>query len=247
MIPHLSEAIVLRTWPMQESDLLISLFTRDLGKVRGVAKAALRSRKRFGGTLEPMTQVRAAYAEKPRQELVRMDRFELIASPMAEPVDYLRATALALYAEVLENALPDHDPQDTIFRLTLAVLEQTRTGACWMPLTYFLLWTTRLIGWLPEVGRCTECGENLAGGPAYFHAVADGLWCALHKRPNSGLLHAESLAAAQQMLRQRLSDVSDNAWPRELCRDLRRFLVRTLERHMERRLNAAAVLANLGG
>lgn len=247
MIPHLSEAIVLRTWPMQESDLLISLFTRDLGKVRGVAKAALKSRRRFGGSLEPMTHVRAFYAERPRQELVRLDRFELVASPLAQPVDYARAAALALYAEVLEDALPDHDPQDAIFRLTLAALEQTRVDACWMPLTYFLLWTTRLIGWLPEVDRCAECGEELAGSPAYFHSVVDGLWCGRHKRPNSGVLCEESLAAARQMLRQPLRDMAGNPWPRERCRDLRKFLVRTLERHMERRLNAAATLANLGG
>ena len=76
MTLHQSEAIVLRTWPLRESDLLVSLLTRDLGKVRGVAKAALKSRKRFGGTLEPMTYVHAAYAERPRQELVRLDHFE---------------------------------------------------------------------------------------------------------------------------------------------------------------------------
>src|SRR6185312_16872063 len=122
MIPHQSEAIVLRTWPFQESDLLVSLFTRDLGKVRGIAKAALKSRKRFGGTLEPMTHVRADYSEKPRQELMRMEHFECIVSPLAQPVDYLRAATLAFYAEVLENVLPDHDPQDAIFRLLLAVL-----------------------------------------------------------------------------------------------------------------------------
>lgn len=247
MIPHLSEAIVLRTWPFQESDLLVSLFTRDLGKVRGVAKAALKSRKRFGGTLEPMTQVRASYAERLRQELVRLDRFELLASPLADPVDYLRATSLALYAEVLELVLPDHDPQDAIFRLTLTALEQTRVDDCWMPLTYFLLWTTRLVGWLPEVGRCTECGENFRGGPAYFHAVADGLWCATHKRLNSSLLQADSMLMAQQMLREPMREMVAHRWARERCRDLRRFLIRTLERHTERRLNAAGVLAQLGG
>src|SRR5487761_335811 len=154
MIPHQSEAIVLRTWPFQESDLLVSLLTRDLGKVRGAAKAALKSRKRFGGTLEPMTYVRAAYAERPRQELVRLEHFEAIASPLAQSVDYLRAATLAFYAEVLESVLPDHDPQDAIFRLTLAALEQTRVDACWMTLTYFSLWATRLIGWLPETDRC---------------------------------------------------------------------------------------------
>src|SRR5665213_4493639 len=133
-----------------------------------------------------MTYVRAAYAERPRQELVRLEQFEALASPLAQPVDYLRAATLAFYAEVRESVLPDHDPQDAIFRLTLAALEQTRVDSCWMPLTYFSLWITRLIGWLPETDRCTDCGEPF-GGSAYFHVLADGLTCARHKKPNSSM------------------------------------------------------------
>ncbi|HEY8670665.1 MAG TPA: DNA repair protein RecO, partial [Terriglobales bacterium] len=56
-----SEAIVLRTYPFREADLLVTLFTRLEGKVRGVARAAKKSRKRFGGSLEPLTYVRVAY------------------------------------------------------------------------------------------------------------------------------------------------------------------------------------------
>jgi hypothetical protein len=65
-----SEAVVLRTWPVHESDLMVSFFTRDYGRLKGMAKAALKSRKRFGGALEPMTLTRAWFAERPRQELV---------------------------------------------------------------------------------------------------------------------------------------------------------------------------------
>ena len=246
MILHQSEAIVLRTWPFQEADLLVSLFTRDLGRVRGVAKSALRSRRRFGGTLEPMTWVRATYAEKPRQELVRIDQFELLTSPLAQPVDYLRATTLALYAEVLDNVLPDHDPQDAIFRLTLTVLEQTRTDTCWLPLTYFTLWITRLLGWLPTLDRCTICAAPLDVA-AYFHILSDGLCCAVHRQPNSSLLTHESLMLAQSMERAPLTTFVGEPWPRQRAQDLRRFLMRTLERHLERKLHAAAALTQLGG
>ena len=118
------EAVVLRTWPIHEADQIVSLFTRDYGKIKGVAKAAAKSRRRFGGALEPMTHVRAHYATKPNQELVRLDSFEILHSPLAESVDYARATALAFFAEVLEQTLPDHDPHETVFRLLLSVLEQ---------------------------------------------------------------------------------------------------------------------------
>ena len=88
MIAHQVEAVVLRTWPIHEADQIVSLFTRDFGKIKGVAKAAAKSRRRFGGALEPMTHVQAHYVEKPSQELVRLDSFEILHSPLAEPVDY---------------------------------------------------------------------------------------------------------------------------------------------------------------
>ncbi len=246
MIQHQSEATVLRTWPFQEADLLVSLFTRDLGRVRGIAKSALKSRRRFGGALEPMTWVRASYTEKPRQELVRIDQFELLVSPLAQSVDYLRASALAFYAEVLDCVLPDHDPQDSIFRLTLAVVEQTRTDTCWLPVTYFSLWITRLLGWLPTLDHCNFCEAPLEG-VAYFHAGSDGLFCVEHRAPNSSLLTRESLALAQNMERAPLMAFATTPWPRQRAQDLRRFTVRTLERHLERRLHAATALTQLGG
>ena len=83
----ISEAVVLRTWPVHEADLIVSFFTRDYGKIRGVAKSALKSRKRFGGALEPMTVARAWFAERPRQELARLDQLEIVRSPLSTPVD----------------------------------------------------------------------------------------------------------------------------------------------------------------
>src|ERR1700677_3421027 len=120
-----SEAVVLRTWPVHEADLIVSFFTRDYGRVKGVAKSALKSRKRFGGALEPMTVARAWFAERPRQELVRLDQLEIISSPLSAPVDYVRMAVLSFFAEVIDEMLPEHDPQETVFRLLLAVLEQT--------------------------------------------------------------------------------------------------------------------------
>src|ERR1700728_2007447 len=106
---------------MHEADEIVSLFTRNYGRIRGVAKAAAKSRRRFGGALQPMTWVSASYVEKPKQELVRLDACEVIASPLSEPVNYARAAALAFYAEVLEEALPDHDPHEADFPLALPV------------------------------------------------------------------------------------------------------------------------------
>jgi DNA repair protein RecO (recombination protein O) len=246
VIAHQVEAIVLRTWPIHEADQIVSLFTRDYGKIKGVAKAAARSRRRFGGAMEPMTHVRASYAEKPRQELVRLDSFDIVTSPLSAPVDYSRAAALAFFAEVLEETLPDHDPQDAVFRLLVAVLGSTRNGAIWMPVTYFALWTTRLMGWLPELGACVLCGTPLTGHPAYFHPQSDGLFCQQHRRNGSATLSQESQALATRIFRSSVPSLASEPWPRQRAADLRRFAVQALERHIDRRLTSAIALNRLG-
>jgi DNA repair protein RecO (recombination protein O) len=240
-----SDALILRTWPVNEADLIVSVFTRDYGKIKGVAKAALKSRKRFGGALEPMTQARAYFAERPRQEIVRLDQLELQRSPLSTPVDYTRAAVLSFYAEVLEEALPEHDPQETVFRLLLAVLEQTTVQQPWMPLTYFSLWITRLMGWLPDLACCTACGERFAPGDASFHPGSDGLFCPLHRQGAGSLLSADAWTLAQRILREPVTAFAAESWPRRRAQDLRRFTLQSLERHLERRLRTAEALSRI--
>jgi DNA repair protein RecO (recombination protein O) len=240
-----SEAVVLRTWPVHEADLIVSLFTRDYGRVRGVAKSALKSRKRFGGALEPMTVARAWFAERPRQELVRLDQLEIIRSPLSLPVDAARLAVLSFFAELLDEALPEHDPQETVFRLAVAMLEQTTVEQPWMPLTYFQLWMTRLMGLLPDIGHCTVCREKLVAGQINFNTLGDGLFCAVHRNGSASELTADSWQLAQRMLRAPASAFAAEPWPRRRAQDLRHFTLQALERHLERRLRSAEALARL--
>jgi DNA repair protein RecO (recombination protein O) len=242
-----SEAVILRTWPVHEADLIVSFFTRDYGRVRGVAKSALKSRKRFGGALEPMTVARAWFAERPRQELVRLDRLEIVSSPLSAPVDLARMAVLSFFAEVLDEALPEHDPQETVFRLLLAVLDQTTVEQPWMPLTFFSLWMTRLMGLLPDIAHCTVCREALIAGQTSFNALGDGLFCPIHRNGNSSELSADSWQLAIRMLKSPASAFAAEPWPRRRAQDLRRFTVQALERHLERKLRSAEALARLGG
>ena len=240
-----SEAIVLRVYPLRESDLLVTLFTRAEGKVKGVARAAKKSKRRFGGALEPLTYVRVFYDDRERQELARLDSCEVIESPMASEVTYARSVALAHVAELLDQLMPDREASDAVFRLSLAVIGELRGPAIWMPLTYFELWMTRLMGFLPEFSECSVCGRDLNGTRAYWHALADGLVCADDKRIASSELTPESRKIAGQMLRSRASKFAGIEWPKVLCADLRKFLVQILERHIERKLVTAGMLEKI--
>ena len=240
-----SEAIVLRSYPLREADLLVAFFTRLEGKVRGIARAAKKSRRRFGGALEPLTYVRLYYEDRERNELARLDSCEVLESPLAAEVDYPRAVALGYIAEVLDEILPDREANDAVFRLTLSVLTHLRAGAVWMPLTYFDLWLVRLVGLLPELGECITCGAVLNGHRAWFHPLADGLMCVAHKRLASSEISAESRGVAAGMFRSPAETFAGAPWPRQRARDLRRFLEQRIERHIEKKLVTAAMLEKI--
>jgi DNA repair protein RecO (recombination protein O) len=237
-----SEAIVLRTYPMREADLLVTFFTRIEGKVRGVARSAKKSKRRFGGALEPLTYVRAFYDVKERQDLVRLDSCEVLQSPLSTEVSYPRAVALGHIAELLDELLPDREANDAIFRLTLSVLHVLTGPYIWMPVTYFDLWLTRLVGFLPELTECVVCGRNLNGSRAYFHALADGMTCADDKRLASSEISSESRALAAQMFRAPVEHFAEDAWPKSQGADLRKFLIQILQRHLEKKLVTAGML-----
>src|SRR5581483_9891275 len=240
-----SEAIVLRTYPFRESDLLVTLFTRTEGKVRGVARAAKKSRRRFGGALEPLTYVKLTWEDRERQELARLDACEVLDSPLASEVSYPRAVALGHVAELLDELLPDREASDAVFRLALSVVRQLQGPELWLPITYFELWMARLMGYLPDLSECLACGRTLNGSRAYFHALADGLVCPEHKRLASSEMSSESRRLAAQMLRAPLSAVDFPSNIQSPAADLRKFLLQTLERHIEKRLVTRAMLEKI--
>jgi DNA repair protein RecO (recombination protein O) len=236
-----SEAIVLRTYPLREADLLVTLFTRSEGKLRGVARSAKKSKRRFGGALEPLTYVRAFYDVRER-----LDACEVLESPLSTEVSYARAVALAHVGELLDELLPDHEANDAIFRLTLSVLHVLTGGDVWMPVTYFELWLTRLVGFLPELTECIVCGRSLNGSRAFFHALADGLMCTQDKRLASSEISGESRVLAAQMFRAPVESFAGDPWPKARGADLRKFVIQALERHIEKRLVTAGMLEKGG-
>jgi DNA repair protein RecO (recombination protein O) len=242
-----TEAIILRTYPLKEADKIVSFFSRTFGKRRGVAARARRLKSAFGTTLEPLSHVRLWYFERESRDLVSIDSCELIQSYFDAQKDYSAGVACGYLAEVCEQLMPDHEPNDAVFRLLLLALEDVRaTGRIWPALTYFDLWILRLAGLLPTLGRCGECGAELApGAPAWFTGFSQGLLCGQCRSGGAWEMAPESRALAREMLRASLNDLPGREWNRALAADLRRFLEQRIETHLERKLVTRAALEQI--
>ena len=248
-----SEALVLRTYPLKEADLIVSFLTRDQGRLRGVAKRARRPKNSFGAGLERLSHVRMAYFQRETRELVNLDSCELIRSQFALISDYWTSVALDYFAEVSEQLLPSAEPSERFFRLLLAVLESLQTpeaAKAWRAVTYFSLWSLRLSGWLPELHVCLGCGSLLDDPEnpqrAFFGRGQAGLMCS-HCRRSAGAssweLSAESRSLAAEMLRKPVTGLPPVEWSQATAADLRGFLVQQIEAHAERKLHTAHMFA----
>ncbi|HLH40737.1 MAG TPA: DNA repair protein RecO [Bryobacteraceae bacterium] len=152
MPARVSETFVLRTYPFREADLIVSFFTRDEGKLRGVARRARRPKSPFGAGLERLSHVRMAYFQKENAELASLNSCELIESQFDLGADYARGLALDFFTEAAEHLLPAHEVNEKFFRLMIAVIGYLRSGGdVWAAVLYFSLWAVRLTGILPEM------------------------------------------------------------------------------------------------
>jgi DNA repair protein RecO (recombination protein O) len=143
---YTTDALILRTYKLGESDRIVVFLTRDRGKKRGVAKNARQSRRRFGGALEPMTTGRVQYTERERRDLVFLHFVEPRRSPL-DAVDREALGYVSYFAELIDEWAPEADPSETLFRLGASMVDAMAEGVPIEPLArYFEYWLLRLQG-----------------------------------------------------------------------------------------------------
>ncbi len=143
---HTTDALILRTYKLGESDRIVVFLTRDRGKRRGVAKNARQSRRRFGGALEPMTCGRVAYVERERRDLVSLHYVEQTRSPLSA-ADGEALGYAGYFAELIDEWAPEADPNETLYRLGASMVDAMAGGVPIEPLArYFEYWLLRLQG-----------------------------------------------------------------------------------------------------
>ena len=189
---HSAEAIVLRTRPVGDSDLLVTFLTSAEGKLTGSAKSARRSRRRFGGAFAPMTRGRASWSESEGKELVRLESFEVAVSFASRQAELAWFYLFAYLAEVADTFARDREPDPRFYRMLRAATDASETGIAPGALRrWFETWTLRLQGLLPELAACVRCGAAAQSAGLVVMAATGEVLCRACARGETG--EAESV------------------------------------------------------
>jgi DNA repair protein RecO (recombination protein O) len=247
MPARVSETFVLRTYPFREADLIVSFFTRDQGKLRGVARRARKPKSPFGAGLERLSRVHMAYFERENRDLVSLSGCELIESPFAMQSDYARGVALDYFAETSEHLLPDHEPNEKFFRLLAAALEYLagtgparRSDLAGMPPDS----SAHALSQERSVVPANSAGSS--GGEVWTAILYVSLWAVRLTGVFPELrVSRESGEIAEEMFVTPLKSLAPRTWTKSTAADLRRLLIRTMEQHVERRFLTVPLLEAL--
>jgi DNA repair protein RecO (recombination protein O) len=172
---HETDAFVLRTFTIKEADKICVFFTREAGKLRGVAHGARRLKSRFGASLEPFTEVSLVYFQKENKELVSISNCEIINSQFVEGLSSETLGVIHYLAELVIEFVPDHEPNEKIYRLVGATLDSLRRIGGSISdkklsaiVRYFEIWMLKLAGFFPHWKNCGVCEKTLAGEAAVW-------------------------------------------------------------------------------
>ena len=193
------EAVVLRTHKLGEADRIITLLTRERGRVRAVAKGVRRTRSRFGARLEPFMVVDVQCYEG--RNLDTVTQAEGIATyGDAISRDYAAYTAATVMVETAERLTEEHEPTTQQYLLLAGALRSLggREHEPTLVLDAYLLRALAVAGWAPSFYDCAKCG---APGPhPAFNIAAGGVVCLVCRPPGSAAPDPDTLRLLAALL-----------------------------------------------
>lgn len=173
-----SKAIVLYTTNYGESDRIVTFLTPGYGRLKGFARSARKSKKRFGAALEPFTEVQMHWRQRPTSELVSLTNTELISLHSGIRRD-LETISLAGYGCELIDALFDESGVGVeVYHLLQAFLNHLDQHGYSLETRILMeLRMLSLAGYVPHLQHCADCFGPLSAGPVGFSAAHNGSLC----------------------------------------------------------------------
>jgi DNA repair protein RecO (recombination protein O) len=206
-------AIVLRAVEFSESSLVLTLFTRESGKIRALAKGGRRLKGPFESALDLLALCRIVFLRKSSEALDLLTEAKLLKRFRPAGRDLSSLYAGYYVAELLGELTDDYDPHPELFDLAEETLQALAGGESVAKLVLrFELGALRCLGHLPLLDACVHCGNPVpAAGRVAFGQSDGGVLC---ERCRGGRRQVASVSAGVLRMMGQLADPDSQAWRR---------------------------------
>ncbi|MEN6481049.1 MAG: DNA repair protein RecO [Anaerolineaceae bacterium] len=189
------EGVVLRHSEFGEADRLLTVFTRERGKLKVVAKGVRKMRSRKAGHLEPFmrTSMQLAYG----RDLWVVTQVETVDAFQPIREDLLRTGYASYVIELLDRFTFEEGAYQSLYQLlidTLHRLSEQTDG--FLTVRYYEIRLLDYIGYRPELFQCVDCREEIKPQDQFFSALQGGVLC-----PRCGTHSSDALPISLQALK----------------------------------------------
>jgi DNA repair protein RecO (recombination protein O) len=173
-----TNAIVIRSLNYGESDKIVTFFTRDFGKLKGIAKGARRSKKRFQNALGLFSHLCLVFFDKEGLGLVRAESCDILHSFPKIREDLRKIVYGNYYLELANEMAGEREVNREAFELLFSFLKTLEeTAPQEEQLRLFEIRMLSLFGYRPNMRRCGLCkkgGDDLKEIPIVFFSLEKG-------------------------------------------------------------------------
>ncbi len=237
------EAIVLSHTNWGEADRLLTLFTRELGKIRTVAKGIRKPRSRKAGHLEPFTRTSLQLAKG-------RDLYILTQAEAIEPYVNIKNDLIALgygayVVELLSSFTYEEGENRDLYRQLVNALTRLNQGDDPnLVVRYYEIRLLDLVGFRPQLFDCVICDEEILPRDQWFSATLGGIVCPNcdHRVPHLRPISLNALRYLRHFQRSSYQDAQRAQIEPEIWQEIENLMNTYLTHILERRLNTPAFL-----
>jgi DNA repair protein RecO (recombination protein O) len=234
------EAVVLRHADWGEADRLLTLYTRERGKVRAIAKGARKIRSRKAGHLEPFTRVTLQLARG--HDLFIVTQADTVDAYLPIHENLVKTSQAAYVVELIDRFTYEDDAENYgIFRLLTEVLSRLGKEADpWLAIRYYEMQLLDLLGYRPHWFECANCAREITAQDQFFSAAQGGVLCPTCGRGLAGAwsLSVEALKYLRHFQRSSYSEAHRARPAPEVQSEVEALLQRYVTYLLERALNS---------
>jgi DNA repair protein RecO (recombination protein O) len=234
------EAVVLRHADWGEADRLLTLYTRERGKVRAIAKGARKIRSRKAGHLEPFTRVTLQLARG--HDLLIVTQADTLDAYLPIHENLVKTGHAAYLVELLDRFTYEDDTENySIFRLlTEAMAHLEKEADPWLAIRYYEVRLLDLLGYRPHLFECANCGREIKAEDQFFSAAQGGVLCPAcgMSLPGTWNVSVEALKYLRHFQRSSYSEAQRARPAPEVQNEVEALLQRYVTYLLERALNS---------
>ena len=234
-----TEAIVLKSIKFGDTSRIATLYTKEHGKVKIIAKGIRAPKSRLAGVLQTFSHIQTVFYKKRTSEIYLLSQADAIESYQSLAKDLNRYVFASAALELLDRMITGEESNPDIFQLTLATLsfmESCPEESVERSFAYFALRLTQLLGYKPKLDKCTSCNKAAGGRLLLFSPEKGGIICRSCARTDQAYLRLSKAAAASALKLQSVKTEDLNTYniPKVHLKEISEVILSLLDYHTGR-------------